>query len=141
MTALPTLAGGSSSYAYGINASGQVVGWSYTFSDQHAFLYTNGAMTDLGTLGGTSSAAHGINASGQVVGEATTTPMQFLYHAFLYSNGTMTDLGTLGGNVSHAYGINASGQVAGNSYTPSAQIHAFLYCFASVESGRLLRSG
>ncbi len=54
MTDLGTL-GGSDSYAYGINDSGQIVGGSYTSSgDYHAFLYANGAMADLGTLGGDS---------------------------------------------------------------------------------------
>jgi uncharacterized membrane protein len=38
-----------------------------------AFLYTNGTLTDLGTLGGADSVATGINASGQVVGYSTTT--------------------------------------------------------------------
>ena len=62
----------------------------------HAFLYSNGTMADLGTLpGGSVSAAHGINASGQVVGYADTS--SGYAHAFLYSNGTMTDLGTLPG--------------------------------------------
>src|SRR5215207_10175943 len=49
--------GGTNSYAYGINDSGQVVGYSDTAnSGPHAFLYdsTNG-MKDLGTLGGTNS--------------------------------------------------------------------------------------
>ena len=55
--------------ADGINASGQVVGQNAV---DHAFLYSNGVMTDLGTFGGTSSAAYGINSSGQVVGLSLT---------------------------------------------------------------------
>ena len=49
--------------AFGINDSGQVVGYS-TNADGHerAFLYSNGTMIDLGTLGGLSSQARAINA-------------------------------------------------------------------------------
>jgi probable HAF family extracellular repeat protein len=65
--------GGSSSYATGINDSGQVVGYSDTAGDAfHAFLYSGGVMSDLGTLGGVNSLAFGINDSGQVVGYSDT---------------------------------------------------------------------
>ena len=122
--------GGGYSYAYGINASGQVVGNSYTSGGyQHAFLYSNKTMTDLGTFSGTpsytsyTSFANGININGQVVGQSTTNgAYTSASHAFLYSNGSMTDLGTLGGTSSSASGINTSGQVVGNSSN-----HAFLY--------------
>jgi len=86
--------GGSTSVAYGINDSGQVVGSAFTStSSQHAFLYSNGTMNDLGTLGGSSSYAWSVNDSGQVAGVLSTSSGYF--HAFLYSNGTMEDLGTL----------------------------------------------
>ena len=39
-----------------------------------AFLYSNGTMTDLGTIRGNMSAATGINSSGQVVGWSYTDP-------------------------------------------------------------------
>src|ERR1039458_9086707 len=67
ITDLGTL-GGTQSWASGINASGQVVGSAQIAGDAtwHAFLYSGGIMTDLGTLGGY-TAAIGINASGQVV--------------------------------------------------------------------------
>ena len=59
--------GGTRSYAYGINASGQVVGYSYTTDDAatHAFrTAANGAIipgpggSDLGNLGGTGSSIY-----------------------------------------------------------------------------------
>jgi probable HAF family extracellular repeat protein len=136
----------------GINADGQIVGWSYVAGgdyvggDYHAFLSSNGVMTDLGTLlGGSCSGATGINGSGQIVGYSETASGDA--HAFLYANGVMADLGTLGGHdnsgcgsgifqftngefVSYlgAYGINASGQVVGWSTTAVAYAnHAFLY--------------
>ena len=58
MTDLGTLRRLGSS-ANGINASGQVVGDADTSSgDNHAFLYSNGTMTDLGTLPGGSESSH-----------------------------------------------------------------------------------
>jgi probable HAF family extracellular repeat protein len=131
MMALGTL-GGANSTAYAINAAGQVVGTadiSNSLSDSHAFLYSNGSMTDLGTLGapaGTDSTALGINAAGQFVGKLAFSVN--VYHAFVYSNGMMTDLGTFGGEHSEAEGINALGQVIGFSSVASGALpHAFLY--------------
>ncbi len=42
-----------------------------------AFLWEDGAMTDLGTLGGTSSLGLGINDRGQVVGRSRLTSGEF----------------------------------------------------------------
>jgi probable HAF family extracellular repeat protein len=107
--------------AYGINASGQVVGQNAV---GHAFLYSSGSMTDLGTLGGTYSFALNINASGQVVGWADNPGDTT--QGFLYKNGTMTGLSPTavsGG----AQGINASGQVVGWYSDGSGGTHPFLY--------------
>lgn len=68
----------SSSYAYGINDSGQIVG-KYGY---HAFLWQNGMMQDLGTLGGSESGAYSINNKGQVAGWAEGTDGQS--HAVLW---------------------------------------------------------
>jgi probable HAF family extracellular repeat protein len=69
--------GGDISYAYGINASGRVVGDSLTASgDDHAFPYRNRMMTDLHDLlpagsGWVLLSATGINNAGQIVGYGT----------------------------------------------------------------------
>lgn len=98
---LGTLAGGAnaSSWASGINASGQIVGTS-TFatgnSSTHATLFTVGPddtviRTDLGTLAGhDSSSAYSINDAGQIVGATNLNNT-----AFIYENGTLTELRTL----------------------------------------------
>jgi len=133
---LGSLGGGFSS-GHGVNASGQVVGYSDTARGyNHAFLSgANGAAltaaNDLGTLGGNSSRGFGVNASGQVVGYSDTTSGNT--HAFLSGpNGTAltaaNDLGTLpGGNFSIGLGVNASGQVVGYSDTTSGNTHAFVF--------------
>jgi len=124
MTDLGTAHDINYSEAYGINDSGQVVGWSDATNWQHAFLYSNGTMTDLGTLGGRTSVAWDINDSGQAVGRAETAAE--VDHAFLYSNGTMSDLGTPGDYQSGANAINDSGQVVGWAQTASG-MHGFLH--------------
>src|SRR5689334_18024947 len=62
------LAGSKSAQAVAINNVGQIVGK----SANHAFLWENGVLTDLGTLGGHVSSANAINDLGQVVGESET---------------------------------------------------------------------
>jgi probable HAF family extracellular repeat protein len=132
VTDLGSLSGGDFSQAFDINNSGQVTGSAnYSPTQSHAFLWTNGTMTDLGTLGGVASFGFSINGGGQVVGFAYTGTVNEggyqIYRAFLYSNGTMTDLGTLGGSNSTAKGINSQGQVVGDSFKPTPGNHAFLY--------------
>ncbi len=119
------------SYAYGINAAGQVAGYSTNLSGtHHAFFYNGSSMVDLSPLLGSDySEALGINDAGQVVGWCYTGSPSHKA-AFVYDSvtGTVQFPGTLGGNSSIAWGINAAGQAVGQSTTaPPSWDHAFLW--------------
>jgi probable HAF family extracellular repeat protein len=121
-----------------INASGQIVGrLGDGQGNVHAYLWQNGAKTDLGTLGGVYSEAFAVNDVGQVVGMSYTSAGAL--RAFLLTpedtdgngapdrwfrdsngdgaNDLMRGLGTLGGNnaTSLARDVNNLGQVVGDS--------------------------
>jgi probable HAF family extracellular repeat protein len=117
MSALP---GPGAVMAAGINNAGTVAGSmsdSPTTTGPHAFIYTNGSYTDLGTFPyGDSSHATAINNRGDVVGAATTYIFgapNWPVNPFLYHDGTMTDLGNLGGIWTGAGAINDRGQIVG----------------------------
>src|SRR4030067_2703508 len=113
------------SRALDINNSGEVVGYIQTNTQEdHAFLWSNGVMSDLGTLGGTLSYAHAINDKGEVIGEFWSGVNS---KSFLYKDGVMNDLGTLGGTTSSQAGdINKKGQITG-SYDYAGYYKPFLY--------------
>jgi probable HAF family extracellular repeat protein len=122
--------GGNFSVAQGINSLGQVVGRSYTSTQaEHAFLYSNGQMRDLGTLpSGSDSDASDINDSGEIVGSAKTS--SGADRAFVYSGGQMYNLNNLipagsGWELTFASAINASGQIVGVGLL-NGQTRAFL---------------
>jgi len=124
--------GGKNSYAYAINATGQVVGFSNTPTsgalDGRAVLWQEGSgMKDLGTLPGDSfSAAAAINKSGQIAGGSYTS-FTGPYRAFLWTeNDAMRQIGTRpdfpGDSSYSALGMNDLGQVVGY-----ANQHAFIW--------------
>jgi probable HAF family extracellular repeat protein len=120
--------GTTTSVAYGVNISGQVVGALYTSSGgTRPFIWpTAVGLQDLGTLGGASGMALGINNRGQVVGSAQNGAGTS--RAFLWTlAGGMKDLGSLvGSKQSAALGINNNGWVVGDSDTDNG-FHALLW--------------
>lgn len=104
--------GGKDSYASAINDAGAITGTTLSASgEQHAFLYQNGTVRDLGA----GTAGYGINALGDVVGSRQTADG---LTGFLYSAGQLTTIGNLGtGKDGVAIGINDQGVVVGDSTT------------------------
>ncbi len=143
LTSLGALTATDSSWAFGLNDFGLVIGVSENgladpatgYPEYHAVVWNDGKIKDLGTLGGSVSLAQAVNDLGMVVGAAAndipddyanslgpcTTlqcwPVTTQLRAFLWQGGKMKDLGTLGGNDAVAVLVNQLGQVVGESYT------------------------
>ncbi len=145
VTALGTL-GGDLSNAAGINDNGFVFGDANLpgNANEHATVWRNGVITDLGTLGGPNSSIGFVakpNDTGLITGNAQTgtvdplgenwglvfgcaangTPCQgsqYLTLGFAWQNGTIRPLPTLGGNNALAFGgANEQGQIVGTAET------------------------
>lgn len=117
MSVLPDF-GSPGGSAAAVNNDGTIVGWSNSpsFAARHAFRYSGGSITDLGTLSGQSSSeARAISSNGLIAGRSGN-------RAFLYHHGQMDDLGALSLNYSDAYGVNSAGQVVGISGNPSSPV-------------------
>lgn len=123
ITDLGTL--GYASYAYSINDSGQVVGWSNMIGQnglyiQRAVLFQPGiGIVDLGSLTPTHpSAALSISNNGQIVGWGGSQALIF----DPTGKGNNTALGRGG-----AFEVNENGEIVGWSHTASGDIHATLF--------------
>ncbi|MBN1341503.1 MAG: DUF3466 family protein [Phycisphaerae bacterium] len=127
------------SFARSINNANQVVGvnigtlplFGGDTSHNHAFLWQNNAMTDLGSMTADPndvSLAFAINSAGHTVGSLSLLAEPNVPHAFLrWQNGLVTSLGTLGGSSSLAWDINDSNQVVGSSKDASDRNRGFIW--------------
>jgi probable HAF family extracellular repeat protein len=139
--------GGDLSEGAGVNNRGWVVGDANVPSNnnEHATVWREGVITDLGTLGGPNSSIGFIGAdpndSGLITGNAQTAVLdplgeywgvnfgctagnvtcdgwQYLFRGFAWKDGVMTALPTLGGNNTAALGrANRLGEIVGLSET------------------------
>src|SRR5215471_9223723 len=122
-------------YAAGLGPCWSVNCWP-SATQWRAFIWQNGAMTDLGTLGtGNDAIAGVINATGQIAGvsytnttanQTTGVPTQ---DPFFWEQGhAMVDTGTLGGTLGYPTWLNNKGQMVGQSNLAGDQkYHPFLW--------------
>ncbi len=135
LTDLGALPGVNNSQAQAINNEDLVVGLSQTgaidpltgFPVQHAVVWRNGEIADIGTLGGTQAAAFTVNDRGQAAGYAENAisdnfsgvlfgpAFTTQIRAFRWDAGAIHDLGTLGGTIAFGQAMNQLGEVAGFS--------------------------
>lgn len=129
-------AGYTGSSAKAVNEKGQVTGEiRHGTGFSHAFLYSEGRMTDLGTLPGfTDGVGNAISDAGVVAGVATrpdpadkSARPALIVHAFTAQANTVRDLRPGGGALYLSSGINAAGQVVGAVLTLRDQSRAFIY--------------
>lgn len=106
--------GATSTYAWGVNGTGQIVGAYVDATGTHGFLDNAGSFTTLDVPGARGTSAYGINATGQIVGGFTDNVG--VNHGFLYAGGGFGVLDVPGATTTVARGINAAGQISG-SYT------------------------
>ncbi|HXY58817.1 MAG TPA: hypothetical protein VEH76_09560 [Methylocystis sp.] len=125
------IAGATGSEAWDINNRGIIAGTVFAAAGNHAVVYGNGQVFDLGFLsGGNSAQAEGINDRDQIVGNSVVSEVTGTTHAFLYERGVMCDLNSLVLNISgweleDAPAISNSGYITGSGKINGAT-HAFL---------------
>ena len=118
--------------AFGINASGQIVGTYQDNTGLHGFLLSGGTYTTLDDPLATKQSpfvdteALGINDLGQIVGTYQDNTGGF--HGFLLSGGTYTtiDVPSAATGETFVTGINATGQIVG-TYADATGLHGFLH--------------
>ncbi|MEO6035572.1 MAG: hypothetical protein ABIQ35_09985, partial [Verrucomicrobiota bacterium] len=131
--------GGTAAVAEDINTAGQITGYAQTGSDDHAFRYSDGTMTDIGNLlpSNHNSYASGINDAGHIVGTDYNSAFNKAT-AFLYNGSTATVLPFPGWTNSYGQAINNNGQIVGYvSDSANTVNHAFRYSTSFVDLGTL----
>ena len=107
--------------ALGINALGQIVGYSTPSGNVHGFLDSGGTYSTLDVPMALSTEADGINDLGHIVGTYFGAGK---FHGYIYRNGTYTTLDDpLGTTETVAQGVNNADQVVGFYLASTGAFH------------------
>jgi hypothetical protein len=116
--------GPSETEAWGVNKSGQIVGWYVnSLGLYQGFEYDNGTYTTISCAGWANTRTYGINDAGIIVGDvasSTTGP----FSGFTYKSGTCTIFNYPNAADTYERGINNKNQITG-FYTNSAGTFGF----------------
>jgi probable HAF family extracellular repeat protein len=129
---LGTLPGGSSSRAFSINDSGQVVGASFTAQfGVHAVLWSGGKMRDIGVLpGDVTCIAKNINGTGTIVGQSYGSAAGNRAVVWKPGANTPTDLNSFFPGATFrlldASGVNDAGQIVAAGTDANRKFHLYL---------------
>ncbi len=117
-----------SSYCFGVNDAGLIVGMALSTSGNwNAIVWSSPTnLTILGSLGGTASRALDINEAGRVSGKSTLSNQQSRAVMWVPQNPTV-NLGTLGGAESEAFGLNEASLVVGWAHDADGRKRPFLW--------------
>jgi probable HAF family extracellular repeat protein len=129
--------GVSSSIPLAINNNSQVVGVTdtptITGQAEQAFLYSGGAMQNLGSLpSGNTSLADAISDSGEIAADSFS--LNGASTGFVVNGGALQSIGALtqsAGATSQANGVNSSGQVVGYSTSAATLATCTRFCTAT----------
>jgi probable HAF family extracellular repeat protein len=116
--------GAISTFPFGINTHGQIVGIYYTDA-YHGFLYDTGVFTPIEVPGAVQTLPYGINDQGQIVGSYKDPSDKS--HGFLYDNAMFTSFDVPAALHTYPYGINNHGQIVGLYADSQGVGEGFLY--------------
>jgi probable HAF family extracellular repeat protein len=112
--------GGNTSYALGINDSGEVVGYAYLADNvtTHAFTWTaSGGMIDLGALpGGSWTQGSAINSAGDIAGQGLDANGKQVPFYWSPSGGFVSLGENVGDSRNYGFGINDASDMTGQEY-------------------------
>src|SRR5262249_12560020 len=120
----------SYTYAFGINATGLIVGEYFVNGNlsTHGFIFnpSTGTYSTIDRPGGTNTEAHGINNAGQIVGNFDDTVNgKLAIRGYLLSGGLFATIDFGKGTLPR--GINNLGQIVGSYFDNNNKSHGFLY--------------
>lgn len=126
--------GASDTYAFGINASGIVVGY-WDLQDAngnvlayHGFTWQNGGFKEVNFPGSVDSSVLGINARGDLVGSWDSGITSPINHGYVCSNGQCFsfDVPFPGSTITQPDDISAQGHITGGYVDANGVVHSFL---------------